>query len=183
MVVGCGLFDTRDPKLPTTPTAPCANYTEPDSLVLNIRVHYGQLSVASCYNPMLDSLFLFHPDPVDSSVNPTPFLKVWNQQVEGRVATNIAADSVAMFQTFFDGTYQSPIVDPGPPRRETRFYNYHILFTRIGRFAAIRYQGRAEITFEQETGTLWRIRYWTDHADTSGYPTWGRLRADHRVGF
>ena len=182
VLAGCWLFDTRDPKPPTAPVAHCANYTEPDSLALNIRVHYGQPTVASCYNPMLDPAFSFTPDPVDFAANPTPY-QGWVRSVEERVATNVAADSVVTFQTFFDGTYQSPIVDPGPPQRETRFYNYHILFTRVGRFAPIRYQGKAEITFQQEAGTQWRILNWVDHADSSGYSTWGRLRADHRVGF
>jgi hypothetical protein len=180
---GCGLFDTREPVKPQGPVVPCLITSSPDNVVENIRVHYGQPSVVSCYTPMLDSLFLFHPDQVDSTTTPESFLTPWNRAVEERVAANIAADSVQTFVVVFDSTYQNSVIDTGPPQRETRFYQYHLLFTKEGRFAPKRFQGRMEITFEQKAGTgLWRILSWIDHADGSIYPTWGRLRADHRTG-
>jgi len=180
---GCGLFDTRDAQPPAQGAAPCRSLLDPNSVVENIRDHYGKPSV-SCYVDMLGPAFVFHPDPADSTSyeDPNPF-ESWVKDIEERVATNIAADSVVSFQVFFDGYYQNPIVETGPPQRETRFYNYHILFTRIGRFLPTRYQGRAEITFEQDAGALYRIVYWRDQTDGSGYQTWGRLRGDHRVGF
>jgi hypothetical protein len=176
---GCGLFDTRDPSPPQGPIVPCLITSSPDNILENIRVHYGQPSVGSCYSPMLDSLFEFHPDQVDSTTTPEPFLSPWNRLVEDRVATNIAADSVITFSVAFDSTYQATVIDPGPPRRETRFYQYHIIFLREGSFR--RYQGRMEITFEQKAD-LWKIRYWIDHTDGSNHPTWGRLRANHYTG-
>ncbi len=178
---GCGLFDTRDAPPPSAPAAHCAIYTEPESLVYNIRAHYGRSSVGGCYNPMLDPLFSFTPDPVDLSTSPAQFAN-WDRLVEEQVAIAIATDSVVSFQVFFDGYYQSPIVDTGTPQKETRFYNYHLLFRRVGQFAPTRYQGRMDITFQQETASFWRVLSWSDHSDGSGFPTWGRLRADHRAG-
>jgi hypothetical protein len=165
---------------------PCLITSSPDNVVENLRVHYGQPSVGSCYSPMLDSMFAFHPDPVDSATTPEKFPPAppeppWNRIVEDRVAANIAADSVSSFRVIFDGTYQNAVTDPGPPQRETRFYQYHVLFLKEGAPVARRYQGRMEITFQQEGG-LWKILYWSDHADGSPYPTWTRLRADHRTG-
>ena len=176
---GCGLFDTREAKPPQGPVLPCLITSSPDNVLANIRVHYGQPSVGSCYSPMLHAQFEFHPDQVDSTTTPEPFLTAWNQMVEDHVAANIAADSVVNFSVVFDSTYQAPAFDPGPPQRETRFYQYHLLVLKSAGFT--RYQGRMELTFEQAAG-LWTIRYWIDHADGSGYPTWGRLRADHRTG-
>jgi hypothetical protein len=88
---------------------------------------------------------------------------------------------VSSFTVVFDGTYQSTVTDPGPPQRETRFYRYHLLFLKEGQFVPKRYQGQMEITFQQDSG-LWKILYWTDRADGSIYPTWTRLRGDHRTG-
>jgi hypothetical protein len=177
----CGLFETRNPTPPQAPVVPCLITSSPDNIVENIRVHYGQPSVGSCYSPMLDSLFQFHPDQVDSTTTPEPFLTPWTRTVEDRVATNIAGDSIKTFQVVFDGAYQAPVIDTGPPQRETRFYKYHLLVQREGAFAPTRYQGQLEITLEQKAG-LWKILYWIDHTDGSIYPTWGRLRANHRTG-
>jgi hypothetical protein len=177
-LAGCGLFDTRDPKPPEGPVVPCLIASSPDNVLDNIRVHYGRPTVGSCYTPMVDSLFEFHPDQVDSTTTPLPFRDPWNRLVEDRVAANVAADSVSSFTVVFDSTYQDPAIDTGPPQRETRFYQYHLLYLKEGAFVPKRYQGRMEITFEQKSG-LWTIRYWIDHADGSIFPTWGRLRADH----
>lgn len=181
-LVGCGLFDTRDPRVPGIAGERCRNLTDPDSLVENIIVHYGQRSGTSCYNSMLDSAFAFHPDPTDLSDNPGPFLN-WNRDVEARVTTNIAADSVQSFKVVFDSLYQTTTEDPGPPRKATRFYQYHILFNRIGHSDTTRFQGRSDIIFKQGANSLWTILDWQDHRDGSAFPTWGRLRSDHRVGF
>jgi hypothetical protein len=156
---------------------PCLIASSPDNVVENIRVQYGKPSVGGCYTPMLDSLFRFHPDPVDSNTTPEPFLAPWSRDVEGRVAANIAAAAVGGFSVVIGDPYQNPILDSGPPQRETRFYNYRVLLFLAGG-ALRRYQGQLEITFEQEDG-LWKILFWIDHTDGSGYPTWTRLRADH----
>jgi hypothetical protein len=182
-LAGCGLFDTRDPRVPGAVGERCRNPTDPDSVVQNILVHYGRQSGTSCYNSMLDSGFVFHPDPTDSSANPTPFATTWNRAIEERVTTNIAADSVESITVVFDRQYQSPTEDTGPPRKVTRFYEYHILLHRIGHPDTTRYQGRSDITFQQGANTLWTILTWRDQTDGSGLPTWSRLRGDHRVGF
>ena len=180
---GCGLFDTREANRPSEVTVRCNNPVSPDSVLENIRAHYGKPSVGSCYNPMIDGVFAFHPDPVDANNYPPPNPFVgWNKQVEEGVANYIAADSVKFFQVYFDGEYQTPTVDPGPPQRETRFVEYHILFSRLGQPDTTRYQGRSDIIVEQKVNSLWKIVDWTDHGDGSGLPTWGRLRGDKRVG-
>jgi len=181
-IAGCGLFDTRDPRVPGISGERCRNLTDPDSLVENITVHYGQKSGTSCYSSMLDTAFAFHPDPTDSSNNPDPFAG-WNRDIEARVTTNIAADSVQSFRVAFDSLYQTPTEDPGPPRRVTRFYEYHLLVNRVGHADTTRYQGRSDITFQQGANSSWTILNWQDNTDGSAFPTWGRLRADHRVGF
>lgn len=177
---GCGLFKPRSPETPVAPAAPCLSPTGPDNLVANILVHYGNQAGTSCYNSMVDTAFAFHPDPVDSATNPTPYVD-WNQTVETRVNSNIASD--ALFLTaVFDSSYQDPTITTSP-QTETRYYAYHVLFRSRSQADTTRYQGRAEIKFAQGASTFWSIVDWRDHSDGSTLPTWGRLRADHRVGF
>jgi hypothetical protein len=177
---GCGLFEPRDPRSPDTEGERCRNLTEPDSLVENILVHYGQLGGSNCYNSMVDTSFLFHPDPVDQSATPAKY-EGWNWDVETRVASKVATD-VVFLQTVFDSSYQDPTITTSP-RTETRYYAYHLLVQRPNQPDTTRYQGRVDIKFEQQPNSLWSIVEWTDHSDGSGFPTWGRFRGDTRVGF
>lgn len=182
-LAGCGLFKTRNPvKANPVPVERCRNLTEPDSLVENITVQYGTLSGKDCYNSMIDNAFAFHPDPIDSSTSPKDSVYVgWNQSVETLVNSSIAS-SATFIATVFDSAYQDP-TSTTSPRTETRYYAYHILLHASGQPDTTRYQGRAEITFAQSTGSSWSILEWWDRRDGSGLPTWGQLRADHRVGF
>ncbi|MGE5176978.1 MAG: hypothetical protein ACM3JJ_11455 [Hyphomicrobiales bacterium] len=166
--------------MPTGGSLACLSLTGPDNLALNILVNYGRQAGTGCYNSMVDTTFHFHPDPVDSSNNPTPYVD-WNQTVETRVNSSIASDT-QFLEAAFDSTYQDPTITTSP-QTETRYYAYHILFQARSQADTTRYQGRAEIKFAQGGGSFWSIVDWRDHSDGSGQPTWGQLRADHRVGF
>lgn len=181
-MAGCGLFDTRNPVKgqPVVPVERCRNLTEPDSLVANILDHYGVTAGKDCYNSMIDNAFVFHPDPLDESANPTPYVN-WNQGVETLVNSGIASKA-AFIATVFDSAYQDP-TSTTSPRTETRYYAYHLLLALTGQSDTTRYQGRADIVFAQGTSSSWTIVEWQDRRDGSGLPTWGQLRADNRVGF
>lgn len=180
---GCGLFEPRDPRdeIPVTGER-CRNLAEPDSLVDNTVVHYGRQTGLSCYASMIDAGFVFHPDTQDDleAPDPNPYVG-WNRDIETRVTTNVAASAVFL-EVGFDGEYQTPTTTTNP-RTETRYYNYHVFYRKQGQPDTTRYQGLADITFLQGTGTLWSIKEWRDQRDGSGLLTWGRLRADNRVGF
>jgi hypothetical protein len=179
-VAGCGLFEPREPKVAGVAGERCRNLTEPDSLVANILVHYGKLAGTACYNSMVDTAFTFTPDPGDLSDTPTKY-DGWNRDVETRVAINIAADA-AFIETVFDSSYQDPTITTSP-LTETRYYAYHILIQEANQPDTTRYQGRADIKFQQQGTSLYTIVAWSDRRDGSGLPTWGRLRGDKRVGF
>lgn len=184
--VGCGLFDTRDPRPAEIPFERCRAQSQPDSVITNIRLHYGAAS--ACYGDQLaDSLdpgrpgFRFHPDIQDSLSRlnpplPSPYER-WNKAVETSVTQNVSAshDTVVVI---FGSEYASRVTSTNPAR-ETRFYNYS-LWTVGASADTTRYQGQAELTLIQVTSN-WYLETFVDHRDGSGLPTWGSLRADHRI--
>jgi len=181
-VMGCGLFDLRDPR-PTDTTVPparCRLRTTPDSVLANIVVHYGTRT--SCYGEQLDTGFVFVPDPQDyieeqNPGSPNPF-DGWNRDTEIGVSERISTDADTVVVSF-DSTYAAPSTSTNPTR-ETRYYYYHLLL--VGNSAdTTRYQGQAEVTFIQRAITYTLERF-VDHRDGSTLPTWGSLRADKSVG-
>ena len=68
----CGLFETRTPEQPPPPTEEgCRSLTGLTSaVVFNIEDFYGRGTGRTCYESMLDTSFVFHPDPQDSSPRP-----------------------------------------------------------------------------------------------------------------
>ncbi len=180
--LGCGLFKPRDPIQGKPPViVRCHALTEPDSLVENVLQFYGSSAGINCYTDMLGGTFVFHPDGQDSLETPAIF-QGWDQTVEARDATAVV-NSVDSLKVTFDGMYASPTTIPGPPKAEIRYYSYHVLSWKGALPDTIRHQGLADITFRQDAGTDWRIVDWVDRRDGSGFATWGRLRADVRIGF
>lgn len=179
--LGCGLFSPRDPARGKPIVSRCHSLIAPDSLVQNVLQFYGSAVGITCYTDMLGGTFVFHPDGQDSLETPAIF-QGWDPTVEARDATAIVS-SVDSLKVSFDGMYASPTTIPGPPKTEIRYYNYHLLSWKGALPDTIRHQGLADITFRQDAGTDWRIVEWVDHRDASGFPTWGRLRADVRIGF
>lgn len=177
---GCGLFEPRDPRTATPiPQERCRVRSVPDSVVENIRVHYGRGT--DCYAAQVDAGFQFYPDIQDSlqrdnPPTPNPF-DGWNHDVEVGVSQTIStrADTVLVF---FDSEYAARSTTTNPTR-ETRYYNYHLLVIQPS--DTTRYQGQAEMTFIQRT-TDFTLESFRDHRDGSVYPTWGSLRADQRLG-
>ena len=87
----------------------------------NIESAYGRNTLLTCYSSLLDTTFLFHPDPQDSLQNPIQFLG-WDEQVEASHNSQVAT-----LQTFievdFPGEYQNAIISPDQ-NTEVRFYEY-----------------------------------------------------------
>lgn len=180
LLPGCGLFKTRNPQKPTA-TSNCPARTTADNLVLTIRQSYGDSTAVTCYTSILDPAFEFHPDPADSLEDPTPFSTPWTQSVESQVATNVA--TAALFcRAVLDSEYATRYVSLDS-KTQVRYYAYHLLFRPKTSPDTTRYQGRADITFQQGADAFWTITVWVDKRDASGLPTWGRLRSLYRVGF
>ena len=184
LLAGCGLFEPRDPRDTDGVSGPrCRNRSDPDSLYENIVVHYGQPASGSCYADMIDTGFVFTPDLQDYSEAPPPPNNPydgWNRNIEVGVTTNIKS-TAAFIEVSFDSTYK-PSTTTTNPRTETRYYHYHVLYQETGQSDTTRYQGLADITMLQGSGSLWTITGWRDQRDGSGIDTWGILRANKRGG-
>lgn len=184
-VVGCGLFEPREPRVAVpVPAPPCRAQSQPDSVIANIVVHYGLGT--PCYEDQLaDSLdatepgFHFFADIQDYLARDTPGVPNpfdnWNLLVE-RTVTHSIATNVDTVLVFFDSEYAGRVTSTNPAR-ETRYYNYRVLIPTPT--DTTRYQGQAELTFIQVTSD-WFLETFRDHRDGSGLPTWGSLRADNR---
>jgi hypothetical protein len=183
-LAGCGLFEPRDPREADGTTGPrCRNRSDPDSLYDNIIVHYGQPASGSCYADMVDAAFVFTPDVQDYSEAPPPPNNPydgWNHDIEVGVTTNIKS-TAAFIRLSFDSTYKSPTFTTNPST-ETRYYYYHVLYQETGQPDTTRFQGLADITMAQGSGSLWTVTVWRDQRDGSGLDTWGILRANKRGG-
>lgn len=181
LAVGCGLFKPRDPvrQGSTSSCSACLARSAADNVEANVQQTYGSDSCLTCYTDGLDASFAFHPDPTDSILsNPNDFAN-WNYDVESRVASNIASDTVFV-TAVFDSEYAVRSISPDQ-KTETRYYAYHVwVYTQSD---SVRHQGLADVTYQQGSDALWRITTWVDNRDGSGLPTWGLLRRDYRVGF
>jgi len=184
VLAGCGLFEPRDPKDADGVSGPrCRNRSDPDSLYDNIIAHYGQPASGSCYADMIDTGFVFTPDVQDYLEAPAPPNNPydgWNRDIEVGVTTNIKS-TAAFIEVSFDSTYKSTTTTTNPTT-ETRYYHYHVLYQETGQVDTTRFQGLADITMLQGSGSLWTISAWRDQRDGSGLDTWGILRANKRGG-
>lgn len=179
--VSCGLFETRDPAEPEVPSQDCRPLTSSFAVRLNVQDSYGRPSLRTCYESMLDTAFLFHPDPQDSLQNP-PLFAGWDEQVEAGHNSQIAT-----LQTFivvdFPSEYQPAIISPDQIT-EVRFYEYVVRVAGLvpGVSDTARYTGLADITFRRGTDGQWRMVDWADHRGSVSDSTWGLLRSNHRPG-
>jgi hypothetical protein len=180
---GCGLFKPRDPVRVGggSSCSICLARSTANNVEANVQQTYGSDSCLSCYTDGLDASFAFHPDPTDIIQSDSTIFANWNYNVESRVAANIAADTVFVTAVFDSEYAPRSIVDQPLPRRETRYYAYHVwVYTQSD---SVRYQGLADVTYQESSDALWRITTWVDKRDGSGLQTWGLLRRDYRVGF
>jgi hypothetical protein len=190
VVVGCGLFEPRQPHQITVlpPPLPCRVRSNPDSVLENIVVQYGKAT--DCYASQLaDSTdptqagFHFYPDAQDYATennppSPNPF-DGWNQGVEISV-TQFIATRIASISLSFDSSYAAPTTSTNPTR-ETRYLYYHLRVVSTAGDST-RYQGQAELTMLLgQNQTSWALETFRDHRDTSGLPTWGIFRAQERL--
>jgi hypothetical protein len=179
--LSCGLFETRDPAEPEVPSQDCRPLTSSAAATLNVEDSYGRASLRTCYESMLDTAFLFHPDPQDSLQNP-PLFAGWDEQVEAGHNSQIAT-----LQTFievdFTGEYQPAIISPDQ-NTEVRFYEYVLRVAGLVPSVpdTARYTGLADITFRRGTDGQWRMVDWADHRGSVSDSTWGLLRSNHRTG-
>jgi hypothetical protein len=190
VLAGCSLFEPRDPEESGGGGAiPCLTRTTADSVIANVEANYARTAGIGCYASGLSEVFAFHPDPADSieAGQPggvSPYAN-WNAEVESRVAVNLASDASTRPESLlvsFDGEYAPRDVAPDG-RTETRHYTYRIRYWSR-QLAAVAYgQGLADITLVRGNDNFWTITVWLDKRDTSGNPTWGRLRRNYRTGF
>jgi len=183
-LLSCGLFEPRKPNPPPPSASGCRSLTGSQAIFQNIEdpnVGYGRLAGTICYSSMLDTTFLFHPDPQDSSqaLPLTPFVG-WDETVEARVNSGIAGDQ-DFIAVHFGDKYADPIFPD--QATEIHFRNYQVLFSAKDSTDTLRYTGLADMTFHRGADGQWRITDWVDHRGAVGDQTWGELRRGYRVGF
>jgi len=176
---GCGLFDTRNAAKPETPTEGCRPLTSGPTIAVipNVEEFYGRSGAVTCYNSMVDSSFVFHPDPQDSSqaLPQTPYVG-WDETVEQDVNSRIASQQDFM-KVDFQAEYAAAIISTN---QEIRFYPYELRLSLTSSPDTVRYTGRADLTFKRGTDGQWRITDWVDHRGSVSDSTWGLLRATER---
>lgn len=178
----CGLFEPRDPETPP-PVVPnlCRALTDSVQIFLSIEEFYGRRTGETCYNQMIDTAFVFVPDPQDAAQDPGQFVN-WDETVEIDDNSQIASQQDFISVDFL-GAYQSTIISPDQTT-ETHFQNYAVRFSSTADPDTVDYTGQADLTIHKGADGQWRITSWVDHRDaTSGNQTWGILRSNYRVGF
>jgi len=183
-LLSCGLFEPRKPNRPPPLPSGCRSLTETQAVFDNIEdpnVGYGRSAGLICYSSMLDTAFLFHPDPQDSNqtLPLTPYIG-WDETVEARVNSGIASNQ-DFIKVQFGDNYANPIFPDNST--EIHFRNYQVLFSAKDSTDTLRFSGLADLTFRRGTDGQWRIADWVDHRGPAGDPTWGILRRQYRVGF
>jgi hypothetical protein len=174
LVAACGLFETRNPEQPPPPVQECRPLNgSTGALALNIQDFYGKLEGLTCYSSMLDTTFIFHPDPQDSSqaLPNTPFI-AWSDSVEAAVNADIASLRAPVVVRLTD--QGGAIISPDQ-NTETHFYDYLVFVS------SARYTGSADLKFHRGADGQWRIVDWADHRGSVSDSTWGYLRSTHRT--
>src|SRR5438046_1411767 len=101
LMLGCGLFKTREPLPGGGSGTPCPTPTSPDVTVSNVLERYGDIAGVPCYVSMLDGSFQFHADVSDSNeALPDSVFSNWTRDVEQRVTSNIAANATFRMAVF-----------------------------------------------------------------------------------
>ena len=175
----CGLFETRKPTKPAPPTTGCRPLTSSPTMAVipNVEDFYGRPGGVTCYSSLLDTSFVFHPDPQDSAqaLPQTPYVG-WDEVVEADVNSRIASQQDFM-EVDFQFEYAPAII---ATNQETRFYPYQVRLSFTGSPQIVRYAGKADLTFRRGNDGQWRITDWVDHRSTVTDSTWGLLRATER---
>ena len=175
----CGLFETRKPTKPAPPTTGCRPLTSSPTMAVipNVEDFYGRTGGITCYSSVLDTSFVFHPDPQDSAqaLPQTPYVG-WDELVEADVNSRIASQQDFM-EVDFQFEYAPAII---ATNQETRFYPYQVRLSFTGSPEIVRYAGKADLTFRRGNDGQWRITDWVDHRSTVTDSTWGLLRATER---
>lgn len=178
-VGACGLFETRNPAQPLPPASGCRPLTTgPTSAVVpNTEEFYGKAGGITCYNSVLDTSFIFHPDPTDSSqaLPQTPYVG-WDEIVEADVNSRIASQQDFM-EVDFQSEYSPAIIASD---QETRFYQYQLRLSFTSAPDTVRYTGLADLTFRRGADGQWKITDWVDHRGSVSDSTWGLLRGSQR---
>jgi hypothetical protein len=175
----CGLFEPRNPEPPITPGTGCRALSDSAAVLLSIEEYYGRTSRETCYNAMIDTSFVFVPDPQDVIEHPGTYDN-WDQTVEVKDNAQIASAQKFISVDLLD-QYQPTIVSPDQ-LTQTHFQNYALRFSTSAP-DTVTYSGQAELTIHRGSDGQWRITNWVDHRSSSGDPSWGALRADYRTGF
>jgi len=180
---GCGMFSPRDPVSGGGPGAVCLTPTNALSVIQNVQANYGLEAGKTCYEQMLDPVFVFHPDAADSidaiPANPNPYAN-WNRDVE--VDSNSALALNATFRSVvFDHEYATASISPDG-RTQVRFYAYHLIVkASLVPPPDTLFQGLADITLVRGATEQWSITTWVDHRDGSGLKSWGYVRRYIRI--
>lgn len=178
LAAGC-IFDTREANDPrsATPACPLFSGVHPDSVMQSLvnAVGCGDQGL-STYQELFADDFSFGPDPSDSievtaeAGREETYLN-WTDAVETEVFSNIAADfdSMSLSLTEVSGTIT-------PPEAELVM---EYTLTGFDDGAGVDHTGEAHF-FLREEFSIWRIYRWEDVRSTT--TSWGRLKADHRLG-
>lgn len=178
LAVGC-IFETREPVDPGSVAPACPLFTgvHPDSVIQSLINAVGCGSQGlSTYQQLFTDDFSFGPDPSDSlDVTSEPgregIYLDWTKAVETEVFSTIAADFDSMKLALADST---PTVAAPEAELVTEY-------TLTGYEAGIgtEHTGEAHFFLREEVST-WRIYRWEDVRSLT--TSWGRLKADHRLG-
>jgi hypothetical protein len=179
---GCGLFEPRDSDPPVV-SGGCRSLDNGWlSVAFSIIEYYGRVANETCYNALIDTAFVFHPDLQDVLQFQPGTFDNWDETVETKDNAQIASQQDYMAVTLL-AEYQSPIISPDQST-EIHFPEYVIRFSSKSAPDTTTYGGLADITIHRGADGQWRVTDWVDHRQSAGgNQTWGVLRATYRTGF
>ncbi len=171
-VVGCDLFQTREPELPTQSTSTFETPTSHDIVVRNLRYAISENNVENYMRCFVDTTFrpyVFEPSPEEQSK-----FSQWNLETEHRHFQNMGA-SLSGTSSFLDSIYDKNI-SPGSPSSAIYFMNYVLYVPHRDNQAPRSVRGNMELYMVEDSLHRWSIYRWVDKK-TSVDSTWSYLKA------
>jgi hypothetical protein len=167
VLVGCGIFDTRNAETPGSGGTPWVPPTLPAQVFINLESGLEDLTGAN-YEKSLADVFTFIPLAADvDKLGPDVFAG-WTKTVEVGVTEVILNDSKSVAVEFI----RTQIRD------EADFADFRVnyqLVVTYTRGETETFKGVAQFDM-QRIGGNWQLIRWTDQQGIEGFATWGYLR-------
>jgi hypothetical protein len=179
VVLGCSLFEARDPEPPSQGSS-VEHHTpsEPESVLFNMEAAYrAKTAGLSNFREALAETLTFLPSPVDVASLGEARYEDWTREVEVEVTQVIFRDPSELLLEF---TRVIPTI-LSSEEEEYRGMPYHLYFVAASGDTSQRFSGLVDLLMKRNQQGFWAVRRLVDQQDNSGNPTWGNLKGTLRL--